>query len=52
MMSGKDILFDENGPGLADFLPDTSSGYTAQAGAPLEWRGLSTSLPALEMNGL
>ena len=35
-MSGKDIIFDENGPGLADFLPDTSSGYTAHAGAPLE----------------
>ena len=36
MMSGKDNIFDENGPGLADFLPDTSSGYTAHAGAPLE----------------
>lgn len=35
-MSGKDNIFDENGPGLADFLPDTSSGYTAHAGAPLE----------------
>ena len=35
-MTGKDIIFDENGPGLADFLPDTSSGYTAHAGAPLE----------------
>ena len=35
-MSGKNNIFDENGPGLADFLPDTSSGYTAHAGAPLE----------------
>ena len=26
---------DFDGPGLADFLPDTSSGYTAKAGAPL-----------------
>ena len=34
-MSNKDAIFDENGPGLADFLPDTSSGYTAYAGAPL-----------------
>ena len=24
-----------DGPGLADFLPDTSSGFTAKAGAPL-----------------
>ena len=24
-----------DGPGLADFLPDVSSGYTAEAGAPL-----------------
>lgn len=35
-MSGKDSIFDENGPGLADFLPDTSSGYTAHAGNPLD----------------
>ena len=35
-MSGKDSIFDENGPGLADFLPDTSSGYTAHAGTPLD----------------
>jgi len=26
----------EDGPGLADFLPDTSNGYTAHAGSPLE----------------
>ena len=24
------------GPGLADFLPDTSGGYTARAGKPLD----------------
>ncbi len=35
-MSGKDNIFDENGPRLADFLPDTSSGYTVHAGVPLE----------------
>ena len=35
-MSGKDYVFDENGPGLADFLPDTSSGYTAYAGESLK----------------
>ena len=34
-MSAKDSIFDENGPGLADFLPDTSSGYTAYAGESL-----------------
>ena len=26
----------DDGPGLADFLPDTSNGYIAKAGAPLE----------------
>lgn len=26
---------DFEGPGLADFLPDTSNGYTARAGTPL-----------------
>ena len=36
MMSGKNNIFDEDGPGLVDFLPDTSSGYTAHAGTPLE----------------
>ncbi|MGB1552995.1 MAG: DUF59 domain-containing protein [Candidatus Puniceispirillaceae bacterium] len=35
-MSAKDSIFDENGPGLADFLPDTSSGYTAYAGESLK----------------
>jgi len=30
--SRKDLA---SGPGLADFLPDTSSGYTAYAGTPL-----------------
>ena len=35
-MSGKDSVYDDNGPGLADFLPDTSSGYTAHAGQPLD----------------
>ena len=35
-MSGRDSIFDENGPGLADFLPDTSSGYTAYAGESLK----------------
>ena len=35
-MSGRDSIFDENGPGLADFLPDTSSGYTAHAGESLK----------------
>ncbi|MBT4849107.1 MAG: DUF59 domain-containing protein, partial [Alphaproteobacteria bacterium] len=25
-----------DGPGLADFLPDVSQGFTAHAGAPLE----------------
>ncbi len=35
-MSGKDSIFDENGPGLADFLPNTSSGYTAHAGTTLD----------------
>ena len=34
-MSGKDSVYDDTGPGLADFLPDTSSGYTAHAGQPL-----------------
>ena len=32
---------DFDGPGLADFLPDTSSGYTAKAGAPLVTHGAS-----------
>ena len=27
---------DDGGPGLADFLPDTSNGYIAKAGAALE----------------
>ena len=27
---------DHSGPGLADFLPDTSNGYIAKAGAALE----------------
>ncbi|MGB0810234.1 MAG: SUF system Fe-S cluster assembly protein, partial [Candidatus Puniceispirillaceae bacterium] len=32
--------FSEDGPSLADFLPDTSSGYTAYAGtAPDEGTG-------------
>ena len=35
-MSGKDSVYDDKGPGLADFLPDTSSGYTAHAGQPLD----------------
>ena len=35
-MSGRDSVYDDNGPGLADFLPDTSSGYTAHAGQPLD----------------
>lgn len=35
-MSGKDSVYNDNGPGLADFLPDTSSGYTAHAGQPLD----------------
>ena len=35
-MSGKDSVYDYKGPGLADFLPDTSSGYTAHAGQPLD----------------
>ena len=35
-MSGRDSIFNENGPGLADFLPDTSSGYTAYAGEGLK----------------
>ena len=35
-MSGKNSVYDDNGPGLADFLPDTSSGYTAHAGQPLD----------------
>ena len=35
-MSGKDSIYDDNGPGLADFLPDTSSGYTAHAGQSLD----------------
>lgn len=35
-MSGKDSVYDDNGPDLADFLPDTSSGYTAHAGQPLD----------------
>ena len=35
-MSGRDSVYDDNGPGLADFLPDTSSGYTANAGQPLD----------------
>lgn len=26
----------DEGPGLADFLPDTSGGYTARAGQPLD----------------
>lgn len=35
-MSGRDSIFDKNGPGLTDFLPDTSSGYTAYAGESLK----------------
>ena len=35
-MSGRDSVFNENGPGLADFLPDTSSGYTAYGGESLK----------------
>ena len=35
-MSSRDSIFDENGPDLADFLPDTSSGYTAYAGERLK----------------
>ena len=35
-MSGRDSIFDENGPGLSDFLPATSSGYTAFAGESLK----------------
>jgi FeS assembly SUF system protein len=35
-MSGKDNIYDDKGPGLADFLPDTSSGFTAHAGQPLD----------------
>ena len=31
-----DAGLDNDGPGLADFLPDTSNGYIAKAGAPLE----------------
>ena len=31
-MSIRDL---QDGPGLADFLPDTSNGYTAHAGTPL-----------------
>lgn len=31
-----DSVYDDKGPGLADFLPDTSSGYTAHAGQPLD----------------
>ena len=32
---------DFDGPGLADFLPDTSGGYTAKAGTPLVPQGAS-----------
>ena len=31
-----DVSLDIAGPGLADFLPDTSNGYIAKAGAALE----------------
>jgi hypothetical protein len=31
-----DASLDIDGPGLADFLPDTSNGYIAKAGAALE----------------
>ncbi|MGA0973293.1 MAG: metal-sulfur cluster assembly factor, partial [Candidatus Puniceispirillaceae bacterium] len=32
----KTSMPDNDGPGLADFLPDTSNGYIAKAGAALE----------------
>ena len=31
-----DVSLDIAGPGLSDFLPDTSNGYIAKAGASLE----------------
>ena len=33
--SGQANFANDDGPSLADFLPDTSSGYTAYAGTPL-----------------
>jgi len=36
---------DFDGPGLVDFLPDTSGGYTAKAGTPLVTDNPAGSLP-------
>ena len=47
-MSGRDSIFNENGPGLADFLPDTSSGYTAYAGESLKEPALADKADIIE----
>ena len=47
-MSGRDSIFNENGPGLADFMPDTSSGYTAYAGENLKEYALADEADIIE----